>query len=295
MQTNRLKFRMIVVATDMKNTASSTLSYALAIARQHGSTLILVHVVDPVGYAFPSGMPASLFANKSAREELTKIEGEIRGQGIPVHSIVASGVICERILQAVKDHRADLLILGTRAKADLGRVALGTVARQLLAKAPCPILTIPQNVDALLPSAGRWGNVLLATDFSDASLAALSYAHQITHQQLIAFHAERCLDEIDRPRHLERLRFLAPLNESHTVPVEHIVRSGDAGELIAEHAEKFHAELVVLGSPTNELSEEDFHTSTVLQVISHVMCPVLCVPSPRALSAEQPIHEVASV
>jgi hypothetical protein len=35
---------------------------------------------------------------------------------------------------------------------------------------------------------------------------------------------------------------------------------------------------VVLGSPENELAEEDFATSTVLQVISKVKCPVLCLP-----------------
>jgi hypothetical protein len=43
---------------------------------------------------------------------------------------------------------------------------------------------------------------------------------------------------------MERLRFLAPFNESHTVPVEHIVASGSAGKVIAEYAEKFGADLV---------------------------------------------------
>ncbi len=54
-------------------------------------------------------------------------------------------------------------------------------------------------------------------------------------------------------------------------------------------------DLIVLGSPTNKLTEQDFHTSTVLQVISHVMCPVLCVPASRPHSAKQVVHEVASV
>jgi nucleotide-binding universal stress UspA family protein len=61
--------------------------------------------------------------------------------------------------------------------------------------------------------------------------------------------------------------------------VEHIVTEGDAGALIGEYADRFHAELVVLGSPVNELTDEDFPTSTVLQVVSAVSCPVLCVPT----------------
>ena len=76
----------------------------------------------------------------------------------------------------------------------------------------------------------------------------------------------------------ERLRFLAPLNESHTVPVEHIVEAGNAADLIYQYAEKFAVDLLVLGSPTRVLAEEDFHSSTVLQVISKVRCPVLCLP-----------------
>jgi hypothetical protein len=37
---------------------------------------------------------------------------------------------------------------------------------------------------------------------------------------------------------MERLRFVAPFNESHTVPVEHIVASDSAGKVIAEYAEE---------------------------------------------------------
>jgi nucleotide-binding universal stress UspA family protein len=285
MQTNRLKFETIVVATDLKDTASSALLYAQAIARLHESTLVVVHVVDPVGYAFPGGSPESLAGDQAARDELKKIEDDIRRQRIPVHSIVCSGVICERILQTLNDHHADLLVLGTRGKTEAGRVALGTIARQLLAKAPCPVLTVSPDVDACLPWAGRWRHVLVATDFSAASLSALGCAHRIAHEQLIALHAADHPSERESSSCLEQLRFLAPFNESHTVPVEHIVASGDAARLIAEHAGRFHADLVVLGSPANELSEEDFHSSTVLQVISYVQCPVLCVPSARVLSA----------
>ncbi|MGB0122697.1 MAG: universal stress protein [Silvibacterium sp.] len=293
MLTSRLKFGTIVVATDLKDTASSALRYAQAIARLHESTLVIVHVIDPVGYAFPSGTPESLAEDQAARDELKKIEEDIRRQGIPVHSIVGSGVICERILQAVSDHHADLLVLGTRAKTEAGRVALGTIARQLLAKAPCPVLTVSPDADAYLPWAGRWRHVLVATDFSAASLSALGCAHRIAHEQLIALHAAGHPNEHERSRRLEQLRFLAPFNESHTVPVEHIVASGDAAELIAEHARRFHADLVVLGSPANELTEEDFHSSTVLQVISHVTCPVLCVPSARDASAAEIIQMAA--
>jgi nucleotide-binding universal stress UspA family protein len=278
MKTISLQFKTIAVATDLSDASSAALEYAQSIARTYQSTLILVHVIDPLAYAFPDGAPAFLEANKAAREELDRIEEEARKQGIAIHSVVESGVVCERILQSVRGHNADLLVLGTRGKSEAGRVALGRIARQLLAKAQCPIMTISQDAAASTPWSGSCRSVLAATDFSSASITGLRFAHQIALRQLITLHVARDEDESGSWHCLEKLRFLAPFDESHSVPVEHIVVSGDAGERIAEYAEKYGADLVVLGSPVNELAEEDLHTSTVLQVISKVACPVLCVP-----------------
>ena len=91
----------------------------------------------------------------------------------------------------------------------------------------------------------------------------------------------------------EWLRFLAPLNESRTVPVEYIVEVGNAADLIYQYAEKFAVDLLVLGSPTRQLAEEDFHSSTVLQVISKVRCPVLCLPVQSDPSAAKLSPEAA--
>jgi nucleotide-binding universal stress UspA family protein len=278
MSPNTLQFKTIAVAIDLTESASPALRYAQAMARMYDSTLVLVHVIDPLAYAFPNGAPSLLRANTAAAAELKRIEEETSALGIPVHSVIESGIVCERILQAMNEHHAELLLLGTRAKTEAGRLALGTVARQLLARSRCPIMTISPDALNSLPWAGCWRRVVAATDFSPASIRALQCAHQVALRQLILLHVPRGEHRNEDLRCLERLRFLAPFNESHTVPVEHIVASGSAGKVIAEYTEKFAADLVVLGSPENELAEEDFATSTVLQVISKVKCPVLCLP-----------------
>ena len=289
---NRLQFKTILVATDLGKSGSSALHYAQTIALLHKSVLVVVHVIDPVGYAFPEGAPDSAVADQIARAELNQIEEETRRQGIPIHSVMETGVVYERLLQTALDHHADLLVLGTRAKTEIGRVALGTVARRLLAKAACPVLTIPPDADAHLPWAGRWRHVLVATDYSPASLSALGHAQRVACEQLLVLYAAPDSIKGDCQRHLEQLRFLAPFNESHTVPIEHLVTPGEAGKVIAERAHSFHADLVVLGSPVNELTDEDLHTSTVLQVISEVDCPVLCVPSMPGSATTDDVREV---
>lgn len=283
---SEFRFETIVVATDLSESASSALRYAQAVAQAHRARIVITHVIDPVGYAFASGVPDSLGRNQAAIDEIHRMEEETRSKGIPVHSQVQTGVICDRILQSVMDVHGDLLILGTRAKTDAGRAALGTVARQLLARTPCPVLTVPRDVERHIPHGGGWPRVLIATDFSVASLEALAYAHRFTHEHLTVVHAEGGKENREHETCLERLRFLAPFNEQHTVPIEHIVDYSDAADLIIREAERRNADLVVLGAPMVELQEKDFASSTVLKVISQVHCPVMCVPS----TLELPVH-----
>jgi nucleotide-binding universal stress UspA family protein len=285
------KFHTIVVATDLSDNASAALRQAQAIAHQHGASLVLVHVIDPLAYAFPHGAPAWPAFDRAARNELAQIEEEVRAQGIAVHSVVETGIICERILQAVSDHHADLLVLGTRASSEAGRAALGTVARQLLARATCPILTVSGKASSNRTPAGHWRRVLVATDFSQSSLSALNLAQRVTQSHLLALHVSSAAKKNPCSQCLERLRFLAPFNESHTIPIEHVVAPGNSAEVIAASAQEFHADLVVLGSPAQELSEEELPTSTVLGVVSRVTCPVLCVPAIQQMQLVESIRE----
>ena len=287
------EFKTIVIATDFTHSGSCALRYAKRLAQAHGSKLVVVHAIDPAGYAFPEGLPESAAADQSARETVRRIEEEISHQGIPIHSVVETGVIYERILQAALDHHADLLVLGTRAIAKVGRAALGTVARRLLVSRPCPIMTVPPAAAENSDFSGYWRNVVVATDFSDASLAGLEQAQSFVSGQLIVVHATEDSATENRKHQLERLRFYAPFNESHTVPVEHVVTAGEAGTVIAEQAARIHADLVVLGAPIDELQDQDFATSTILQVVSNVSCPVLCVPSRRNISVADVVDELA--
>jgi len=287
---NQFPLETILVITDITHSGSCALRYAKRIAELHGSKLVVVHAIDPAGYAFPEGIPESVADDQRALLVLEQIEKEIREQGIQMHSIVESDVIYERIFQTARDHHADLIVIDTRAIARIGSLALGTVARRLLAAAPCPILTVSPAASSNFESTGRWKHVLVATDFSPASLRALHHAQSIAGRLLVVVHAADDAD--DHKHYLEVLRYLAPINESHTVPVEHIVRSGEPGEVIAEQAGFFAADLVVLGSPLNDVQNEHLKTSTVLQVISNVRCPVLCVPSVQNPAVAEVVEEI---
>ncbi len=125
----QFRFGTIVVAMDFSENSAATLCYVQSIARWCGAKLVLVHVIDPVGYAFPTGMPRSISTDQAARKELNQIEEQLRTHGIQVHSVVQTGDITELVLQTVRDDGGDLLVLGTRGKTGDGCAALGLLSR----------------------------------------------------------------------------------------------------------------------------------------------------------------------
>ncbi|HEX4066214.1 MAG TPA: universal stress protein [Acidobacteriaceae bacterium] len=288
-------FRTIVVATDFSEESSAAMRCAQELARLRHAMLLLIHVIDPVGYAFPEGAPAAIDRDTAAREELARIEGEVRRKGVAVHSRVETGIVCERILMSLRDHKAALLVMGTKAISGAGRAALGVVTRQLLAHSPCPILTVAPDDEKKPRKFGQWNNVLTATDFSPASLSALHYAQRVAGGHLIVMHTARCGRHEECPNCLERLRFLAPFNESHTMPVDHVVTGGDPAEMIVKAAEHLRPDLIVLGAPSPAHQEHDLEHSTVVRVISAVSTPVLIVPESRERYSDELIEDVATV
>ena len=158
--TNEPRLKTILVVQDIAEQdvsgslgiVSPALEYAQSIAVTKGAVLVLLHSIDPVGYAFPQGSPRDDFAGADAPEELAHVEAEMRAQHLPAHSVVGTEVIYQRILQAAQDHHADLIVLGTHVASPLGRLALGTAALQLLHSALCPVLCVPAQPGEATPS-----------------------------------------------------------------------------------------------------------------------------------------------
>ena len=285
----------VVVAAEFSDGDCAALDYARVIAHSRNEKLVEVHSIDPVVYAFSGDVPGSVLADRASRGEFARFEEAARKHGMESHSKCDSNVIYQRIREAVQDSSASLLVLGTKARSAVGRAALGALARQLLIHCPCPILTVPAGAEARLSKAGLWGNVVVATDFSASSIAALRYAQDVVYGRLIVVHTVCCGKEASCSTCLGRLQYLSPFNESHTAPVEHFVAGGDPVAKISELVKRFRADLIVLGAPSIELSPREMESSTIVQIVSHAPCPVLIVPETDPTLAMEPCREIAAV
>jgi nucleotide-binding universal stress UspA family protein len=82
-------------------------------------------------------------------------------------------------VQAAKRTEADLIVMGTQGQRGLQQAFFGSVARETLRTAPCPVLTVralPDDEAAPAPAVER---VVVPIDFSDPSQKALPYAGRV--------------------------------------------------------------------------------------------------------------------
>lgn len=136
-------FETIVWATDGSELADRALPTVIELARDHNARIVAVHANTLLAGRFGE---APLLSDDP--ELVAKIEAqveELREQGLPVELIVATGTgdATELIVNAARDVEADLIVVGTHGRGGFRSAVLGSVARGLLHRAFCPVLSIP--------------------------------------------------------------------------------------------------------------------------------------------------------
>ena len=102
---------------------------------------MLLHVLPRPVVALGEGVipPDPGVVRDDARAQL---DGLIVPGGVPVERRLAEGDPADVILHFARQTPADLVVMGTHGRTGLGRVLMGSVAEQVVRKAPCPVLTV---------------------------------------------------------------------------------------------------------------------------------------------------------
>ena len=61
---------------------------------------------------------------------------------VPVDHYLAHGDPASEILRLAQDAKADVIVMGTHGRTGLPRLLMGSVAEQVVRKAPCPVVTV---------------------------------------------------------------------------------------------------------------------------------------------------------
>jgi nucleotide-binding universal stress UspA family protein/quercetin dioxygenase-like cupin family protein len=145
----------ILHPTDFSDNSRYAFQTACALARDYNAELILFHVVPPsAAPLLPEPTPDPL--RPAEAQEFLKgrfnwpqpPDARVRAQ----HR-VAEGDAPEEILRLARALPCDLIIMGTHGRTGRGRLLTGSVAEEVLRKAPCPVLAVRTPLPEPAPEA----------------------------------------------------------------------------------------------------------------------------------------------
>ena len=151
------KLSRILVAIDGSKASFDSADYAIMLAKQHNSQLILLHVLHPVEYYsslqfFQVQQPqdsrvlieqAKKEANKWFDDIKKKIEENSLEKQIKIETtIIVSTTIVDSILDYAEDNDIDLIVIGTRGRSGIKKLLLGSTASGVVTYSSCPVTVV---------------------------------------------------------------------------------------------------------------------------------------------------------
>src|SRR5438876_11722246 len=186
-------FRNILFPTDFTSHARSAMKYAAAFARAGGGRVVLFSVQAGKVPANLMTMPAHVLEEEEnqwllqLRNEVKRMLSDPLFKGLEVEPVIVEGEPAPEIARAVRDYDIDLVTVVTHGRKGLSRALWGSTAEEIIAEAPCPVLTIRPPQHDFVEHRGsqteiRLNRVLLATNFQPSSAAATQVATQLANQ-----------------------------------------------------------------------------------------------------------------
>ena len=132
--------RKILHPTDFSDYSRAAFEVACALARDYGAELQVLHVNQTTAIYAPDGIVVGAPVEEpyELRARLAQLRPE--DPRVKVDYKLLDGEPAEQILKASAN--ADLIVMGTHGATGLARLLMGSVAEDVLRKAPCPVLTV---------------------------------------------------------------------------------------------------------------------------------------------------------
>lgn len=293
------ELKKILVATDGSAHARVGLDLVKAMHLGAGTSVEIVSVYEPLmpGTEIPSEMLAALERDTTAQidAELKAAEELVASPSLGVETVMRRGRAASEIVREAEVMGSDLIVIGSRGRGPIATMLLGSVAAEVVDRAPCPVLV------ARRPTIAR---ILVADDGSAASALAVTAASSwpiftALPARVVSVAPVRAFTGFGPVRHEDAeqsyAQGVAALRGVHGliaqdsakeltdagVVAEPATRFGDPAQEIIDGAIESEADLIVMGSRGQTGFERLVMGSVARNVLTHAPMSVLIVRQRR--------------
>ena len=283
------KLHDVITAVDYSEPARAAFDRALAISRQHGAHLTVVHAV-PTDRRFDWEALQRIALMASLRQAAETA-------GVPLTVSVQHGDPARVILLHARSRRPDLIVLGTNGRSGLDRFRMGSVAETVARNAKQPVLVVPPTSARTPETATPFNNILVAVDFSEGSKTAIDRALSMANgnSRVTLVHVVRGVPPASASRYMyylmepeyqrqvardawQKMADVIPADVKASRKVHARVVTGDPATEISRVAAEADADLILVGVTARGAFGRLFGSSTAARVIRTAGRPVLAIP-----------------
>ncbi|WP_372767673.1 universal stress protein [Lutibacter sp.] len=174
--------KTIICAIDYTKNAVTAIKYAHEISSKLEANLLVIHV-----YKLPMmlGLEFDIFYDELEKTTLKKYNSKLKkfcrkhlGKELDEMNINTDAFealsIAQGILSKATEHKAFMIVIGMKKESALEDLFMGNTTINLIEKAPCPILAIPENA-----TSKKLKTIVYATDFEEEDIGAIYKVSQI--------------------------------------------------------------------------------------------------------------------
>lgn len=276
----------LLIATDLSARSDRALDRAVALARDSGGELTVVHVVD-------EGLPGPLAdvqveqARKIIRQHIDPLSG---GNGRSINIEVVVGRTLVNILDICEKNKADLIVMGEHRQDVFRDMFRGTIAERIVRAGDLPVLLVKDR------AISSYRRIIVGIDFSVFSKRALEFAiKNFPSAELYLIHAysvffKSFLYEGSTRRDLiddKKRKFKKMLDEemadffarfqTRTPKIEAHLQEGPVCEVLHHQKNLLDADLLIVGTHGRTGVAHTFLGSVSEDLLGNPPCDVLAV------------------
>lgn len=141
----KVDIKRILAPVDLNELSMRELRYAIALARQLRSELIVTHVAEFYNYKVPALKHHQLIERINQR-----IADVADDMGYEVENIIhETGEPAHKIMEVAADQNIDVIVMATSQRKGLEKFLMGSVTQKVLLATSIPLIVLPPNGDSI--------------------------------------------------------------------------------------------------------------------------------------------------
>ena len=141
--------KVILTPIDFSDISQRVIESAATLARALDGHIILLNVVQPppaigaADIAFDDLADLTAIAEKEADSQLVDLQKGLAGKSISAEVLRLNGAPAAEIVNKAKELLADYIVIGSHGHTAVYELLIGSTARNVLKRSPCPVLVVP--------------------------------------------------------------------------------------------------------------------------------------------------------